>query len=264
MRLLSMLVLSIAAANAEAQDCKEAYQVGKDIQDLRQQIEQIKTTLAAIQKAMGERVDVPEAPPSAEPPPATEAAKDGTVTGRVKFLEGSKTAYVFVENVGGRLARGRTVRINQRNKQFEPRHLVVQKGTTVEFPNDDGIYHNVFSSTPGSTFDLGIYRKGDAAKSYAFMQAGLIDVYCNMHAKMSAEILVVPNHLYAKVRPDGSFKLVRVPAGKRKIVAWAPGADMASAVVEVGAGPAALELSLAPRKAGAHLNKSGQPYGSYQ
>ena len=141
---------------------------------------------------------------------------------------------------------------------------MVQRGTTVTFPNEDSTYHNVFAKDPSATFDLGIYRKGDDPKSYRFTKAGLIDVYCNMHSKMRAEVLVVPNHLYTKVRPDGSFKLSRVPPGRRKIVAWGPGAELVSKFVDVGAGDTTtLSLSLRPKKRRQHTNKNGQPYGSY-
>lgn len=265
-------------------ECKEAYEkgytVGKDLQELRGEVKQLKSALAELmeldrqkmallKQLLGKNVDLPETTVTVVPdqPPVTPTKKkgNGIVTGKIGFLEGNKLAYVYIENVRGRLARGRKVTVAQKNRQFRPRWLVVQRGTTVTFPNEDSTYHNVFAKDPSATFDLGIYRKGDDPKSYTFTKAGLIDIFCNMHAKMRAEVLVVPNHIYTKVRPDGSFKLSRVPPGRRKIVAWGPGAEMVSKFVNVGAGKTtSLSLSLRPRKRKQHTNKNGQPYGSYK
>lgn len=286
---LFALMVSVPSASiaADRETCKDAYEqgyaVGKDIQELRAEVNELKAALgelleldrqkmALLQKILGEgaklpntTVEVPEKEKAPKERPRPRRRRFGEVTGKVRFLDGSRIAYVYVENVRGRMVRGRTAEIAQKNRQFRPRFLVVQRGTTVTFPNRDSIYHNVFAKSPAATFDLGIYRKGDEAKSWTFTRAGLIDVYCNMHSKMSTEVLVVPNHLYTKVRPDGSFKLVRVPNGRRKIVAWGPGAMRVSKVVEVSAdGPTRLELALKPRRKGAHTNKHGQPYGSYQ
>lgn len=191
-------------------------------------------------------------------------ASVGTVTGKVRVPSGEPVAYVYIENVRGRLARGRSVTIEQSGKQFRPRWAVVEKGTTVKFPNEDNVFHNVFSRSPGNTFDLGLYRKGEGSKSHRFNRAGPADVYCNIHPKMSASILVVPNKLFAKVRPDGTYTIEGVPDGKRKVVAWAPGSSSKSAWVDVQNGQvSSLDLALKPRSK-AHKNKLGRPYGSYQ
>src|SRR4051794_9682364 len=54
--------------------------------------------------------------------------------------------------------------MRQRDKAFVPEVLAVTRGTTVEFPNDDKIYHNAFSLSRVAKFDLGLYR-GGAVKS---------------------------------------------------------------------------------------------------
>ncbi len=283
MKSRSFFVIALAAlpsiARAGDADCKDAfekgYAAGKDIEELRTEVKELKGTLSKLIDILGEHPEIAalqEAKDDAtreRPPPRgrkkEEAPTFGDIEGKVTFLEGTNVAYVYVDNVGGRLARGRKANIAQRNKQFAPRYLVVQKGTEVVFPNEDAIYHNVFAQNAAATFDLGIYRKGDEAKSYIFTKPGLIDIYCNMHAKMNAEILVVPNHLYTQVRPNGTFKLVRVPEGRRKIVAWGPGAAQVSGWVDVAGGKSAsIKLDLTPRDQGSHTNKNGQPYGSYQ
>jgi plastocyanin len=273
MKVLFGLLLLPLAAQGDA-DCKEAfekgYTAGKEIQELRGEIQELRATVSKLVELLGDNPELASArlPQKEETKPKEEPKKRptfGAVTGKISFLEGSKSAWVYVENVGGRLSRGRKAQILQRNKQFAPRFLVVQKGTEIAFPNEDGIYHNVFAQNPAASFDLGIYRKGDDAKSFIFTKPGLIDIYCNMHAKMSAEVLVVPNHLYTQVQSNGTFKLSRVPEGRRKIVAWGPGAEPVSVWVQVDAGsPAEVKLSLLPRKKGAHTNKDGQPYGTYQ
>ena len=139
-----------------------------------------------------------------------------------------------------------------------------QRGTAIEFPNQDNIYHNVFSLSSGNSFDLGLYNSGGEAKAHTFNEPGAVDVYCNIHPQMAASVLVVPNKLFAKVKADGSYEIPGVPTGRRKVVAWAPGSRLNAEWVEVGAGSSVdLNLKL-DSKAPAHKNKSGQSYGSYE
>ena len=134
--------------------------------------------------------------------------------------------------------RGKAVEIKQENKQFIPRVQVVPIGTSVSFPNLDPIFHNVFSNSPRNGFDLGSYRAGDQTRSAVFNAPGVVDIYCNIHQRMSAHVLVVPSKLYTRVRPDGSFRLEGVPAGMRTMVAWSPSLKPIQQKVEVGPGMA--------------------------
>jgi plastocyanin len=187
----------------------------------------------------------------------------GSVHGKVDVPSGEPVAYVFVENVRGPSVKGQKVKIEQVSKSFVPSWAVVQKGTVVEFPNMDNIYHNVFSVSPGNTFDLGLYNSSES-KTYSFEDAGAVDIYCNIHPQMAASVLVVPNRFFTKVKPDGSFEIADVPGGKRKIVAWSPGSRLSAEWVEVNPGaPAAVNLTL-ERKVAGHKNKVGRPYGSYE
>ncbi len=235
---------------------------------LRRLLNRTAGTAAVAESAEG-RSAPPPPPPKAQksPPPATSRRSSsgrsgGTVEGRVSVPKGEPVAYVFVENVRGRAVKNRTVTIKQQNKRFAPNWAVIERGTTVEFPNLDAIYHNVFSLSPGNTFDLGLYRAGEGAKSYRFMSPGVVDLYCNIHPRMAASVLILPNRHFAKVQPDGTFRIEGVPTGKRKIVAWAPGAEVASAWANVGSGSASVELAL-KKRTGTHKNKFGKPYGSY-
>ncbi|HVT07351.1 MAG TPA: carboxypeptidase regulatory-like domain-containing protein [Polyangia bacterium] len=188
----------------------------------------------------------------------------GVIHGKVAVPAGEPVAYVYVENVMAPPVKGEHKVIQQSGKKFLPGWAVIQRGTTISFPNNDNIYHNVFSLSAGNSFDLGLYNAGSEAKSHTFMEPGPVDVYCNIHPDMAARVLVVPNRYFAKVKPDGTFEIAGVPAGRRKVVAWAPGASPATDWVEVGADkPAELSLKLEP-KSGAHKNKAGQSYGSYE
>jgi plastocyanin len=187
----------------------------------------------------------------------------GTIRGKVAVPKGEPVAYVYVENVPGPAVKDQKVTIEQVGKRFVPPWAVVQRGTTINFPNRDNIYHNVFSLSSGNTFDLGLYSAGEA-KTHTFNEPGEVEIYCNIHPAMAASALVVPNRLFAKVKPDGTFEIGNVPVGRRKVVAWAPGSRLSANWVDLEAGdPAQVDLKLEPKAAG-HKNKAGQAYGSYE
>jgi len=197
--------------------------------------------------------------------PAREAAASATVTGRVQARSGAlKDAYVYVDLMRGAPARGKTLEIKQKDKQFSPRSAVVLRGTSVVFPNLDPVYHNVFSTSGRNSFDLGAYRAGETPRSVVLSTPGVVDVFCNIHSRMSASILVAPSPLYAKVNADGSFHIDNVPVGARKLVVWSPGTKPAQQKVEVTAAGGQANFVLEDEPATAHLNKTGQPYGSYK
>lgn len=182
----------------------------------------------------------------------------GTIVGKVT---GVGDAIVYVEDIV--VPTKGTATMKQEGKQFVPSVLVVQKGTTVSFPNMDAIFHNVFSVTPDHSFDLGSYPQGDS-KSVTMTKAGVVSVYCNMHPQMVAHILVVPNGNYVRAGKDGFFRLTNVPAGKHRVVAWAPNAKPVAADAEVSdTGVVTLELELKKGRSSPHTKKDGLPYGSY-
>ena len=284
--LLGALLLApgTVGAQQDQSDLRQVYQMGKDIARLEEEMKEMKELLQQLLELDRQRVALlsraiegratpvssrrPPPPPTETPPPSSERSSRptrGTIAGNVKLSSGLSTAFVYVENVRGNSVRNRTIEVAQQNKQFAPRWAVVQKGTRVRFPNLDSIYHNVFSRSDTATFDLGIYRAGDDAKSYVFTQPGTVEIFCNMHSKMSAEILVVPNNLYTRVGSDGAFALKNVPRGRRKLVAWAPNGEVKEQWVNVEGGETAnVAFELDRRKEKKHLNKYNQPYGSYE
>ena len=197
--------------------------------------------------------------------PAIPQRRLAAIDGKVSISGGDlNDIYIFVENVRGAPARGRTLEIKQENKQFSPRLAIVQAGTQVVFPNLDTVFHNVFSNSPKNAFDLGSYRAGDKPRSVVMTSPGLVEVFCNVHQKMNANIMVVPNNLYTKVKSDGSFHIENVPVGARRLVAWSPGTRLVAQKIDVTPSGAQASFSLEYEEAQAHANKMGLPYGSYK
>ena len=109
--------------------------------------------------------------------------------------------------------------IRQVDENFVPRVVAVPVGSTVEFPNDDPIYHNVFSLSRAKDFNLGRYPKGQS-KSVRFDRAGIIKVFCEIHSHMTATVMVFDHPWFAVPDESGQFELPAVPPGQREIVAW--------------------------------------------
>jgi plastocyanin len=127
---------------------------------------------------------------------------------------------IYLESVpvaGARAAAAPAMR--QRGESFMPHVLPVLAGSTVQFPNDDPIYHNVFSLSRARTFDLGRYARG-SSKGVGFPSPSLIQVFCHIHADMSGFILVLQNPYFVQPDSQGRFTLEGVPPGTYLLVAW--------------------------------------------
>ncbi|HVZ89962.1 MAG TPA: carboxypeptidase regulatory-like domain-containing protein [Polyangia bacterium] len=222
-------------------------------------------TMPPVPAARAKTAAAPVPPVEPEAPAPRESTALAVVSGRVQVRGGSAhETYVYLDQIRGAPAHGKTVEIKQKDKQFSPRVAVVQRGTTVMFPNFDSIYHNVFSTSERNSFDLGATRGGDTPRSVVLSNPGVVEIFCNIHSRMSASILVVPSPIYAKVGADGGFRLENVPVGARRFVAWSPGMKAASQKIEVTPSGAQANFTLDEQPVTAHLNKLGQPYGSYK
>lgn len=196
---------------------------------------------------------------------ATRTTSTGTISGSVRVKGGALgEAFVYVDGPKVIPSHPKTIEIKQDHKQFTPALAVVQVGTRVLFPNEDKVFHNTFSQTPGNAFDLGTLKSGDKPNPVVFANPGHVEVFCNIHSKMRADILVVPNGHWVRVHDDGTFQLTGVPLGSRRVVLWGPRLKQVSQRLEVtaagGTGTFATEAS-APAP---HLNKHGGEYGSYE
>jgi plastocyanin len=107
----------------------------------------------------------------------------------------------------------------QQDETFLPRVLAITRGSTVDFPNADPFFHNVFSLSRAATFDLGRYPRNDR-RARTFKQAGLVKVYCHLHSHMSASIMVFDHPYFTTPAGDGRFAIAEVPAGDLRLSAW--------------------------------------------
>jgi plastocyanin len=202
---------------------------------------------------------------------AQSAPKGGTVKGTVSVLtkgtakKDRSGVLVYLEGVPGVPPKQKNATVRQREKQFDPPLTIVVKGTTVDFPNEDKIFHNVFSVSRPARFDLGLYKSG-SMKSVEMKRAGTIDVYCNIHPDMIAKVKVVDNAFYTITDKAGAFAIEGVPPGEYPVVAWLPSGDEVTGKVVVKAGEAAtVELSVSEvAKKATHTRKDGTPYGRYK
>jgi plastocyanin len=193
-----------------------------------------------------------------------------TTTGSVKGtidVTGATDAgvVVYLENVPGTPPKPKNATIKQKEKQFDPPLTIVVKGTTVDFPNEDKIFHNVFSVSRPARFDLGLYKSG-TQKSVEMKRPGVVDVYCNIHPEMVAKVKVLDNAFYTVTGADGAFAIEGVPEGEYPIVAWMPSGDEAKGTVKIEAGKTAqvtLSVTAVAKKA-THTRKDGTPYGRYK
>ena len=125
--------------------------------------------------------------------------------------------------------------VHQRNMEFVPRVLAAPVGSTVDLPNNDRVFHNVFSFTNGKPFDLGLYPTG-ASKRIKLDRPAVNRLYCNIHPHMGAYIVAVDSPYYATSDRAGSFAIRDVPAGRYTYHAWRSGAETLSATITVGNG----------------------------
>jgi plastocyanin len=110
-------------------------------------------------------------------------------------------------------------RMDQRNETFVPHVLPIVVGTTVDFPNNDRTYHNVFSLSKTKSFDLGRYATGKS-RPVTFDRPGIVRVFCEIHSHMSAFILVFAHRYFAVTDDEGRYHLDNVPPGTYTVKVW--------------------------------------------
>lgn len=134
----------------------------------------------------------------------------------------SEEAVIFIDSMGGAESYDPPdvhPQLNQRDLIFRPLVLPVVVGTTVDFPNNDNVFHNVFSYSQPKEFDLGRYPQGKS-KSVTFEKTGIVSVYCEIHQYMYSTILVLQNPYFAPPDDDGLFVIRDVPPGTYQLSFW--------------------------------------------
>jgi plastocyanin len=155
------------------------------------------------------------------------AALAGGVAGRISLaVEGADLARLgpvvaYLEPLDGPAARGALSRatVRQHAVRFNPEFLVVAVGQPVAMPNDDKIFHNVFSKSRPNDFDLGTYPAGQS-KTVSFSHPGLVRIYCSIHEGMSGGIYVAPSRYFDTASAKGYYRIADVPAGRYRLVVW--------------------------------------------
>ncbi len=114
---------------------------------------------------------------------------------------------------------GKPPQLIQHDKTFEPHVLVVRVGSTVQFPNQDPFFHNIFSMYDGKRFDLGLYEAG-TTRSVRFDRPGISFLFCNIHSEMSAVVIAVDTPYFAQSDRAGHVTIPNVPDGRYQMHVW--------------------------------------------
>jgi plastocyanin len=146
-------------------------------------------------------------------------------------------AVVYLEGAAPKAASPPKKQVLQKDLMFSPGLLPVQVGTTVEFPNLDDTYHNIFSYSPAKRFDLGRYRPDERPiPSQTFDKPGLVTLRCDIHEHMRGLILVVDTPHFVTTDAAGHYKLSGVPPGRYTLKAWIDSKTTHERPVEVKSG----------------------------
>ena len=159
------------------------------------------------------------------------------------------------------------LQLTQKNKSFQPHVLVVPAGSTVDFPNRDPFFHNVFSLFDGKRFDLGLYEAG-ASNSVRFDRLGVSFLFCNIHPEMSAVVIAVDTPYHGVSDRAGKITIPNVPDGKYKMHVWYERSlpeDLRTlmrivSMSSTSRGLGTISVPVNPNFSAAHKNKYGQDY----
>ena len=151
--------------------------------------------------------------------------------------------------------------VAQKGRKFTPDLVAITVGEKVAFPNYDAFLHNVFSLSGTRKFDLGSFTRGES-KERLFPEAGVVDVYCNIHPEMAATILVLPNRRHVNASAEGKFRIDGVPPGEWTVFAYTRRATkpVSTKVTVTSGAETPVDLALVRGAEPAHLNKYGEKY----
>jgi plastocyanin len=171
---------------------------------------------------------------------AADASGFGIVKGTITI--GGKPAPDAVVSIEGlskeriktRMARTKPQKniIDQRNLKFIPTVVAIMAGATVDFPNNDTSWHNVYSKGGANDFDLGLYASGKT-RSQKFDKAGVSRILCNAHPNMEAFVVVKDHPFFSTTDSRGNYQITNVPVGKVRVEVWYPNLEVTSEGVEI-------------------------------
>ncbi len=158
---------------------------------------------------------------------AVSAPTGATITGKISATGKRKrlpTMVVYLKSTDAKRkfdAPAKDIVVKQQGAKFSPSLLVVARGQTVQFTNDEDreIEHNVFSRSPSQSFDLGLYPPGEG-RSVTFKRPGEVRLFCSIHRYMDGVIYVCPTPFFAQVNKDGTYKIDNVPPGEYEVRTW--------------------------------------------
>jgi len=127
------------------------------------------------------------------------------------------------------------VKILQMDAEFVPRVVPITPGTEVQFINRDGFFHNVFSLTPGSRFNIGRKATGIVV-SRRFYNLGEIKLFCDIHAQMNATVVCLDTPYFTRVSPDGRYEISGIPEGQYEVRVYHPDLPQIQEIVEIRVG----------------------------
>jgi plastocyanin len=206
----------------------------------------------------------------------------GSLTGKVELHDSQDAAVrkhldysgvvVWLEPLAGSrtaVAPGAMARMVQKDKTFTPHVLPIQVGTTVDFPNFDPIFHNAFSNYNGQPFDVGLYPPG-TTRPVRFSRPGIVRVFCNIHATMSAVIVVLNTPYFETTQKSGAYQFRDVPPGEYTLRFFHERATQATldslarrvTVTEGSVSLPAIGISESGYIVISHHNKYGQEYSA--
>jgi plastocyanin len=170
----------------------------------------------------------------------------GEVRGRVGIgvagasVEDAGPIVVYLESAGAQPLHfelpSHPLELHQKDASFSPSFLVIAAGEAVVMPNDDVIFHNVFSYSTPNDFDLGLYPRGES-RTKTFQYPGVVRVYCSIHESMNATIFVAPSIWHAVADAKGDFVIRDVPPGKYRLRTWNRRLPPATELVDVTGAP---------------------------
>jgi hemoglobin len=212
-------------------------------------------------KKMTENTPQPQVGAVDEEPALPPKAKSGSLAGNLK-IDGKAPPGLGVIMLtpvkgGGKKRVAKPHILEQRGKEFAPHVMAIPVGSTVSFPNFDPIYHNVFSISKPKAFDLGMYKNGET-REMKFDKPGIVRLGCNLHAAMSAYLIVVAAPHYVVVGKDGTFTFKALKPGKYKVQVWIEYAgDPMTSEVEIKEGENTKDFDLKAAPPGISPDKFG-------